>query len=229
MAQEKILVIEDEQDISQLVRASLERESYQVQVAASGQDGVKQLEVFLPDLLVLDLGLPDTDGLTLCRELRRHNTLPILMVSARGDDIDRIIGLEVGADDYLPKPFNPKELVARVRALLRRSALVGAVQGGGDTLQTGTLRVQVQSRRAFLAGEEVHLTPIEFSLLRNFVQYPGRVLSRQDLLNRVWGPEFFGDERTVDAHIRNLRGKLRQHEEHFDRIQAVWGVGYRFD
>ena len=229
MAQEKILVIEDEQDISQLVRASLERESYQVQVAASGQAGVQQLEAFLPDLLVLDLGLPDTDGLTLCRELRRHNTLPILMVSARGDDIDRIIGLEVGADDYLAKPFNPKELVARVRALLRRSALVGAAHSGGDTLQNGTLRVQVQSRRAFLAGEEVHLTPIEFSLLKQFVQNPGQVLSRQDLLNRVWGPEFFGDERTVDAHIRNLRGKLRPQDEHFDRIQAVWGVGYRFD
>lgn len=229
MAQEKILVIEDEQDISQLVRASLERESYQVQVAASGQAGLQQLEVFLPDLLVLDLGLPDTDGLTLCRELRRHNSLPILMVSARGDDIDRIIGLEVGADDYLPKPFNPKELVARVRALLRRSALVGTAQSGGDTVQSGTLRVQVQSRRAFQAGEEVHLTNIEFSLLRNFVQHPGQVLSRQDLLNRVWGPDFFGDERTVDAHIRNLRGKLRQRDEHFDRIQAVWGVGYRFD
>jgi DNA-binding response OmpR family regulator len=226
MAQEKILVIEDEQDISQLVKASLERESYQVQVAASGQAGVQQMEAFLPDLLVLDLGLPDTDGLTLCRELRRSNTLPILMVSARGDDIDRIIGLEVGADDYLAKPFNPKELVARVRALLRRSALT---QGSVDTLQTGTLRVQVQSRRAFLAGAEVHLTPIEFSLLKQFVQNPGQVLSRQDLLNRVWGPEFFGDERTVDAHIRNLRSKLRQQDEHFDRIQAVWGVGYRFD
>jgi DNA-binding response OmpR family regulator len=229
MAQEKILVIEDEQDISNLVKASLERESYQVQVAASGQAGLQQIEAFLPDLLVLDLGLPDTDGLTLCRELRRHNSLPILMVSARGDDIDRIIGLEVGADDYLAKPFNPKELVARVRALLRRSALSGPAQNGGDTLQTGSLRVQVQSRRAFLGGEEVHLTPIEFSLLRNFVQHPGQVLSRQDLLNRVWGPDFFGDERTVDAHIRNLRGKLRQQDEHFDRIQAVWGVGYRFD
>lgn len=228
MAQEKVLVIEDEQDISQLVRASLERESYQVQVAASGQQGLQQLEAFLPDLLVLDLGLPDTDGLTLCRELRRHNTLPILMVSARGDDIDRIIGLEVGADDYLAKPFNPKELVARVRALLRRSALSPA-QSGGDTLQNGSLRVQVQSRRAFLSGEEVHLTPIEFSLLRQFVQNPGQVLSRQELLDRVWGADFFGDERTVDAHIRNLRGKLRQVDQHFDRVQSVWGVGYRFD
>lgn len=227
MAQEKILVIEDEQDISQLVRASLERENYQVQVAGNGQHGLQQMESFLPDLLVLDLGLPDTDGLTLCRELRRHNTLPILMVSARGEDIDRIIGLEVGADDYLAKPFNPKELVARVRALLRRSALNH--QSGGDTLQTGSLRVQVQSRRAFLGGEEVHLTPIEFSLLRQFAQNPGQVLSRQDLLNRVWGADFFGDERTVDAHIRNLRAKLRQQDEHFDRIQAVWGVGYRFD
>lgn len=228
MAQEKVLVIEDEQDISQLVRASLERESYQVQVAVNGQQGMQQLESFLPDLLVLDLGLPDTDGLTLCRELRRHNTLPILMVSARGDDIDRIIGLEVGADDYLAKPFNPKELVARVRALLRRAALSPA-QAGGDTLQSGSLRVQIQSRRAFLSGEEVHLTPIEFSLLRQFVHNPGQVLSRQELLDRVWGADFFGDERTVDAHIRNLRGKLRQVDEHFDRVQSVWGVGYRFD
>ncbi|MBS2037848.1 response regulator transcription factor [bacterium] len=228
MAQEKILVIEDEQDISQLVRASLERENYQVQVATSGQQGLHQMEAFLPDLLILDLGLPDTDGLTLCRELRRHNRLPVLMVSARGDDIDRIIGLEVGADDYLAKPFNPKELVARVRALLRRSAF-NSSQPGGDTLQSGSLRVQIQSRRAFLAGEEVHLTPIEFSLLRQFMQNPGQVLSRQDLLDRVWGADFFGDERTVDAHIRNLRAKLRQQEQHFDRIQAVWGVGYRFD
>lgn len=228
MALEKILVVEDEPDISRLVTACLERESYQVQVAQTGQEAQHQLEAFLPDLMVLDLGLPDTDGLSLCRDVRRHSSLPILMISARGDDIDRIIGLEVGADDYLGKPFNPKELVARVRALLRRSAMSPA-QAGGDTLQNGTLRIQMQSRRAFLGGEEVHLTPIEFSLLRQFAQHPGTVLSRQDLLNRVWGPDFFGDERTVDAHIRNLRAKLRQVEERFDRIQAVWGVGYRFD
>ncbi|MBT9585443.1 response regulator transcription factor [bacterium] len=228
MAQEKILVVEDELDISRLVTACLERESYQVQVAASGQQAQHQLESFLPDLLILDLGLPDTDGLSLCREVRRNSSLPILMVSARGDDIDRIIGLEVGADDYLGKPFNPKELVARVRALLRRSAL-SPTQNGGDTIQNGTLRIQTQSHRAFLGGEEVHLTPIEFSLLRQFAQHHAQVLSRQDLLNRVWGPDFFGDERTVDAHIRNLRSKLRQVEGRFDRIQAVWGVGYRFD
>jgi DNA-binding response OmpR family regulator len=228
MAQEKILVVEDEMDISRLMTASLERENYQVQVAATGQQAQQQMEAFLPDLMILDLGLPDSDGLSLCRDLRRHSSLPILMVSARGDDIDRIIGLEVGADDYLGKPFNPKELVARVRALLRRSALTPS-HTGGDTLQTGSLRIQIQSRRAFLGGTEVHLTPIEFSLLRQFAHHPGQALSRQDLLNRVWGPEFFGDERTVDAHIRNLRSKLRQVEERFDRIQAVWGVGYRFD
>ena len=228
MAQEKILVVEDEPDISRLVTACLERENYQVQVAFTGQQAQHQLEAFLPDVMILDLGLPDTDGLSLCRDVRRNSSLPILMVSARGDDIDRIIGLEVGADDYLGKPFNPKELVARVRALLRRSSMTPA-QSGGDTLQTGTLRIQVQSRRAYLGGEEVQLTPIEFSLLRQFAQNPGQALSRQELLNRVWGADFFGDERTVDAHIRNLRAKLRQVEERFDRIQAVWGVGYRFD
>lgn len=221
-------MVEDESDISRLISACLERENYQVQVACSGQQASHKLESFLPDLLVLDLGLPDTDGLTLCRDLRRHSRLPILMVSARGDDIDRIIGLEVGADDYLGKPFNPKELVARVRALLRRSAMSPG-QSAGDTLQTGSLRIQLQSRRTFLGGEEVHLTPIEFSLLRQFAQSPGQVWSRQELLTRVWGADFFGDERTVDAHIRNLRAKLRQVEERFDRIQAVWGVGYRFD
>lgn len=228
MAQEKILVVEDERDIYELVTTYLERENYQVQVATSGEEARQRWETFLPDLVMLDVMLPDTDGLSLCRDLRKHSSIPILMVSARGDDIDRIIGLEVGADDYLGKPFNPKELVARVRALLRRAALAGPGHGG-DTLLLGTLKIQMQSRRAYLEGQEVHLTPIEFGLLRQFASNPGHVLSRQELLDRVWGADFFGDERTVDAHIRNLRTKLRQVDAHFDRIQAVWGVGYRFD
>lgn len=227
MSQAKILLIEDEPDISRLMEELLSREKYEVRLARDGKSALAQVENFLPDLLVLDLMLPDTDGLSLCREIRRFSQLPILMVSARGDDVDRIIGLEVGADDYLGKPFHPKELVARVRALLRRSQ--NPTPSQGDTLVAGSLRLQTQSHRAFLGGVEVHLTPIEFSLLRNFAQHPGQAFSRQDLLNRIWGPEFIGDERTVDAHIRNLRSKLRQQDPHFERIQAVWGVGYRFD
>lgn len=227
MSQAKILLIEDEPDISRLMEELLSREKYEVRLARDGKTALSQVESFLPDLLVLDLMLPDTDGLSLCREIRRFSQLPILMVSARGDDVDRIIGLEVGADDYLGKPFHPKELVARVRALLRRSQ--NSTSSQGDTLVQGSLRLQIQSHRAFLGGAEVHLTPIEFSLLRNFAQHPGQAFSRQDLLDRIWGPEFIGDERTVDAHIRNLRSKLRQQDPHFERIQAVWGVGYRFD
>lgn len=226
MANGRVLVVEDEAEIADLVRTYLEREKYEVAITARGAECLGLLESFQPDVILLDLMLPDTDGLTLCKEIRRQHSHPILMVSARSDDVDKIIGLEVGADDYLAKPFNPKELVARVRALLRRSHMTA---GPGEILQHGSLQLNPQTRRVMLGGQEVHLTPIEYNLLRNFLSQPGTAFTRQDLLNRVWGPDFFGDERTVDVHIRNLRSKLRKVDERFDAIQALWGVGYRFD
>lgn len=221
----KVLVVDDEKDVSDVIVAYLQRDNYQVTVARSGREARQSLSAHLPDLIVLDLMLPDVDGLTLCRDLRRTHSIPILMLSARGEDVDRIVGLEVGADDYMAKPFNPKEMVARVRALLRRAA---QGSGGGEVLQVGNLRLLLQSRRAFVEESEMTLTPIEFSLLKEFLSAQGTLYTRQELLDRVWGPEFYGDERTVDSHIRNLRNKIRQHDKHFSRIQSVWGVGYRF-
>lgn len=222
----KVLVVEDEAEIAELVRTYLEREKYEVRVTARGAEAMSLLDSFAPEVIVLDLMLPDTDGLKLCQEIRKQHTNPILMVSARSDDVDKIIGLEVGADDYLAKPFNPKELVARVRALFRRAQMAPAA---GDTVTHGSLQLNQGSRRVTVGGAEVHLTPIEFNLLRHFLAQPGTVFTRQDLLDKVWGADFFGDERTVDVHIRNLRSKLRKADARFDAIQAVWGVGYRFD
>jgi DNA-binding response OmpR family regulator len=223
MAGEKILVVEDDGEIGRLLRECLEKENWRVHWAASAAEGRGALESFRPDVVLLDVMLPDGDGLSLCREWRSAGRVPILMVSARGEDLDRIVGLEVGADDYLAKPFHPKELVARVRALLRRCALEG------QSSNSQGLEVRTAARRAFVLGQELVLTPIEFGLLNQFVQNPGKVHSRQELLDKVWGPEYAGDERTVDAHIRNLRSKLREKDPHFERIQSVWGVGYRFD
>jgi len=228
VAHERILLIEDDPDIAALVQTYLGRENFRLEMGASVEQARKLLASQAYDLLLLDIGLPDGDGLTLCRELRKTNTLPVLMLSARGDEIDRILGLEVGADDYLCKPFHPKELVARVRALLRRSQEYSQ-QRPSLTLSSQRLRLEVESRRCYIDDKEIALTPIEFSLLKAFLECQGRVLSRQELLNRCWGVDFFGDERTVDAHLRNLRAKLRQQDPSFARIQACWGQGYRFD
>jgi DNA-binding response OmpR family regulator len=220
-------VVEDDPEIRNLILAALQSAGYELRGMGDGSRVVEEVSAWKPDVLVLDINLPGLDGLSVCRELRRNRGLPILMVSARNEDVDRIVGLEVGADDYLGKPFHPRELVARVGAMFRRLRLAPSTEEP-ETLQRGDVKLWLKEHRAELGGQELALTPIEFSLLRCLASRPGATLTRQELLDRVWGAEFVGDERTTDSHIRNLRAKLRQANPQGHYIHSVWGVGYKF-
>jgi two-component system alkaline phosphatase synthesis response regulator PhoP len=231
----KVLIVEDDPDVMRLVRDCLEAEGFGVVTAQNGEEALEQVKLEAPDILVLDVMLPRLDGLNVCREVRRDTNssdMQILMLSARGDDIDKIVGLEMGADDYLAKPFNPKELIARVRAMHRRLKTQASKAGPrteGQVLTFGQLKILVASHRAQIAGHDLNLTPIEFSLLKTLVSHPGRVFTRQELLDRAWGQEYEGDERTVDGHVRNLRAKLQAAVPGARYITAVWRVGYKLE
>ncbi|HKV88439.1 MAG TPA: response regulator transcription factor [Candidatus Dormibacteraeota bacterium] len=221
-----VLVVEDEVDLSQLMRDRLAADGHDVVIAHSGADALSAVTKHVPDVVVLDWMLPDIDGLTVCRRLREQHVMPIIMVTARGDEVDRVLGLEVGADDYLVKPFSIRELLARVRAMLRRVDLEGRRQAGpADRVRSGPLLVDVTSRTASLDGVPMHLTRKEFELLHVLVSNPGRAFSRDFLVERIWGSEFDGFDRAVDTHVTRLRRKLGPLG---DRIVTVWGVGYRF-
>jgi two-component system alkaline phosphatase synthesis response regulator PhoP len=223
----KILVVDDEANIVKLVRAYLEQAGFIVVTAADGQTGLIQARREKPDLVVLDLGLPAIDGLDVARTLRREGNVPIIMLTARVDDTDRIIGLELGADDYVTKPFNPRELVARVRAVLRRTS--GAAPQAPEQLRAGEILLDIGGHQATVGGRPLDLTPTEFDLLLVFMQHPGRAFTRLDLLDRVQGDAYEGYERTVDAHIKNLRAKLGDDPRKPRYIQTVYGVGYKFE
>ena len=221
----KILVVDDEEHIRQLVTLYLEKEGFAVETAGDGRAALSRVNAFKPDLVVLDLMLPELDGWHVCRELRRSpltESLPIIMLTARDDMIDRILGLELGADDYLTKPFNPRELVARVRAVLRRTTRSGAP---GKTLRAGDVQVDLERREARAGDRLLQLRAKEFDLLAAFVERPGTVYTRDALLNRVWGYEHEIDTRTVDVHVSALRERM--HGAH-STIETVWGVGYKF-
>ncbi len=208
----------------------LEKEGYEVHTEADGQAGLQAIHKFLPDVIVLDVMLPTMDGLNVCQQARRKYATPILMMSARDDDVDKILGLEIGADDYITKPFNPKELVARVRAIFRRLKMTTASPFSEDEIMVRkNIKIYVPGQKVEVDGHEVALTPIEFSLLRVLAAHVGRVMSRQELLDKIWGPEFDGDERTVDAHVRNLRHKLQKATPGPNYITAVWRAGYKLD
>ena len=234
-AQRQILVVEDERDIAELVALHLSELPAQVTLA---HDGPRGLEFALSrqwDAMVLDLRLPGLNGLDLCREVRAQMAhVPILMLTARGSELDRVLGLELGADDYLTKPFSVLVLQARVKALLRRSALtaarvVDATAQRPAVIEAGPLRIDREQRRALLAGHEIVLTPREFDLLWHFVQYPGRVFTRSELLSDVWGYGHDGYDHTVNSHINRLRSKLGDDRAESSFIHTVWGVGYRFE
>ncbi len=216
-----ILVVDDERNIIELVRLYLEQAGYRVVEARDGQAAVDQHDRVDPDLIVLDLMLPGMDGMEVTREVRRRGETPILMLTARSEDIDRIVGLEIGADDYLTKPFNPRELVARVKAVLRRS---DPAMRGARPMDVGSLRVDPRRREAYVGEERLELRPREFDLLAALARDPGVVWSRDDLLSSVWGTDFPGETRTVDVHISELRRKLG---DDGPPIETVKGVGYR--
>ncbi len=214
-----ILLVEDEEDIATLVRTYLEKDGFRVIWADRGVDGLLALEQNDIRLAILDLQLPDADGLDLCRAIRERSRLPIVIVTARDEEIDRIIGLELGADDYLTKPFSPRELVARVRAVLRRAE----PDAGDDAVVVGDIVLEHAGRTVSVAGTPVELTGMEFDLLAFLLAHPGIVMSREQLLERVWGLSFPGGTRTVDVHVAQLRRKL----ERADLIRTVRGSGYK--
>jgi DNA-binding response OmpR family regulator len=225
-----VLVVEDEVDLSQVMRDRLAADGHDVVVAHDGASAMSAVAKRLPDVVLLDWMLPDMDGLAVCRKLRQQHLMPIIMVTARGDEVDRVLGLEVGADDYLVKPFSLRELLARVRAMLRRVDLEGRRQApaaeGGARIQVGSLVVDTGSRMAILDGVPMHLTRKEFELLTVLVSNQGRAFSREFLVERIWGTDFDGFDRAVDTHVTRLRKKLGALG---DRIVTVWGVGYRFN
>ena len=222
-----ILLVEDEPTLSETLRYNLEREGYSVLTAADGVNGLELARREQPDLLILDIMLPRLDGFSVCRILRQESDVPILMLTARQDEVDRIAGLELGADDYVAKPFSLGELLARVRAIMRRTDRQPS--GSREVLDAGALRVDTGSRRAWRAGAELTLSQKEFDLLTCLIRNRGMALSRDVLLERVWGYDFLGDSRTVDVHIRWLREKVEADPGRPIYIQTVRGVGYRFE
>ena len=219
---QSVLVVEDEQSIASFVSLYLKNAGYAVRAVGTGSGALNAVAAEMPSLIVLDLNLPDMDGIEICRRIRKSSDVPILMLTARDEDVDKIIGLEVGADDYLTKPFNPRELVARVKSILRRATPERRQQETAQ-LQHGDLRIDAGRREVFVGDEEVQLAPKEFDLLWELLDHKGLVLTRDQLLERVWGYTFAGDTRTVDVHVRQLRRKLGEASP----IVTVWGVGYK--
>jgi two-component system alkaline phosphatase synthesis response regulator PhoP len=220
-----ILVVDDEARIVKLVRDYLERAGFDVIAARDGETALTLARVERPDLIVLDLMLPGVDGLDICRRLRQESGVPIIMLTARVEEADRIVGLELGADDYVTKPFSPRELVARVRATLRRA---NGQMGPATILRAGDVELDTASLTAIVAGQSVDLTPTEFQLLATLVRQPGRILSREQLLEAVHGVAFDGYDRSVDSHVKNIRRKIEPDPRKPRYIQTVYGVGYRF-
>ena len=223
---ETILLIEDEPKVARLARDYLEKSGYRVLIANDGKSGLATARREKPDLLVLDLMLPGMDGLDVCRALRRETDLPIIMLTARAEETDRLIGLELGADDYITKPFSPRELVARVRALLRRAK--GAVYVSG-IIRAGNLELNTENHSLSVAGEQIHLTRIEFNLLETLTRHPGQIFSRAQLLENLHGVAYVGYDRSIDAHIKNLRRKIAADPASPKYILTVYAVGYKFN
>ncbi|MFZ5633602.1 MAG: response regulator transcription factor [Bacillota bacterium] len=225
----KILVVDDEAKIRELVKAYLQKEGFLVEEAGNGREAMGKVKAAGYDAIVLDLMMPGMDGLELCREIRKESDVPIIMLTARGEEIDRVLGLELGADDYMVKPFSPRELVARIKAVLRR-VKKGGLSGKAQTLiEAGGLKINEDTREVTLNGEAVVLTPKEYDLLLCLARHPGRVFTREQLLEQVWGYEFFGEARTVDTHITRLREKIARAGGDQQYIATVWGIGYKFE
>ncbi len=222
----KILVVDDERVMVKGIKFNLENEGYQVETGSDGEEAVDKARMGQFDLIILDLMMPKIDGLQACMKIREFSNVPIIMLTAKGEDADKIIGFECGADDYITKPFNILELKARIRALLRRAGSAAQQQREADRLTQGAIILDLAERAAWRDGEPVELTAKEFDLMVLLMQNPGRVYSRENLLNLVWGYEYIGEFRTVDVHIRRLREKLEPDPANPEHILTKWGVGY---
>jgi len=224
----KILIVEDEHDLVKLLKYNLEKEGYRVNYTTEGSLALAEVRRDEPDLVILDLMLPGVDGLEVCRQLRRHEkyaSLPILMLTARGEEADRVVGLEIGADDYVTKPFSMRELIARVRALLRRHEPVASHRA---TIQRGGLTIDPTAHSVVVSGRAVELSALEFRLLHHLASHPGMVFSRDQLLDRVWGNDRSVTQRSVDVYIRRVREKIEDQPQEPAYLQTVHGVGYKF-
>lgn len=220
-----LLIVDDAPGLVKGLKHSLEREGYEVSTAADGRIALETIRTGRFDAILLDLMLPEVDGMTVCREVRRHSSVPIIMLTARSDDLDKILGLEIGADDYITKPFNTRELIARLRALFRRIEALHDPEEA-DTVRIGDLAIHHHARRVEVAGHPVSLTAREFALLETLAAHPGMVYTRQQLLDLVWGYDFAGDDRTVDALVRRLREKVEPNPPDPQRIKTMRGIGY---
>jgi phosphate regulon transcriptional regulator PhoB len=228
MSGQTILVVDDEELIRELLRFNLEKEGYRVIAAKDGVQTLHLLTREQPDLIILDIMLPGIDGLEVCRQIRsnpRYQEIPLIMLTAKGEEIDKVLGLELGADDYITKPFSNRELLARIKARLRRVHITEE----GREICDGDIRLDTSSLQTYIRGKEILLTPKEFELLRILLKHPGRVFSRDELLDKIWGYEYFGDTRTVDVHVHHLRQKIERDPSKPDYIETIRGLGYRYN
>ena len=224
----RVLVVDDEKLIVKGIRFSLEQDDMEVDTAGDGEEAVQKAREGNYDIILLDLMLPKLDGLPACQQIREFSDVPIVMLTAKGEDMDKILGLEYGADDYITKPFNILEVKARIKAIMRRTQSRGAQEPKGRTIEVGELVLDCDARRVQVSGHEVNLTAKEFDVLELLVMNPNKVYSRENLLNLVWGYEYPGDVRTVDVHIRRLREKIEENPSDPRYVHTKWGVGYYF-
>jgi DNA-binding response OmpR family regulator len=229
-AQQSVLVVEDDKSVSQLIRLYMAQAGYQVLSADTGLDGLDIALNGNPDIVLLDLNLPGMDGIEVCSNIRKSSAVPIIMVTARVEEDDRLLGLDLGADDYVSKPFSPRELVARVNAVLRRTQRDAEKrESTTEAVAAGSINVDLDRRAASVDGSEIDLTPTEFRLLTYFIEASGRTVSREQIIENVFGYDFNGYDRTVDTHVSNLRKKLEAAEPEVKHLKTMYGVGYRFD
>ena len=224
---QKIMIVDDDKNIAQLIRLLLEKQGYAVTTCENGSEALRLFESIKPDLLILDIMLPGMDGWEVCRSVRQQSATPIIMLSAKDETFDKVLGLELGADDYITKPFDNKELVARVKAVLRRTAT--KENDAQETITLPGLSVSLETYQVHFRGQLLEMPPKELELLYFLAAHKNRVFTREQLLEQVWGFEFFGDSRTVDQHIKRLREKLTDSEEFGWQIKTIWGVGYKFE
>lgn len=227
MANEKILVVDDDTNICELLRLYLTKEGYQVSIANDGEAGLAQFSQVKPDMVLLDVMMPRMDGLEVCRRIRKLGNTPVIMLTAKGETFDKVLGLELGADDYIVKPFDAKEVVARIKAVLRRSG-AAAQEADEGVIEYDNLRLDMNSYELRVKGKVVEAPPKELELLNCLASHPNRVFTRDQLLDEVWGFEYYGDSRTIDVHVKRLREKLASASDKWE-LKTVWGVGYKFE
>jgi DNA-binding response OmpR family regulator len=221
----KILIVDDEKNIVELIKFHLKKENYRVIEAYKGKDALDLYRKEKPDLIILDVMLPDMGGFEVCKTIRKESRVPIIMLTAKGEEIDKILGFELGADDYITKPFSPRELLARIKAVLKRTRTSNI---DTNQIQVGPFKINVNKREIYKNDVLLELKPKEFDLLKLFITNPGRVFTRQYLLEQIWGYDYLGDTRTVDVHIRRLRQKIEDNDKNASYIKTVHGVGYKF-